>query len=139
VRTVLALGVVLALLAVGCGSGGKLGAKALSQQAKSVQSEASEGALLAEDAVAGKSTSIFVREHSSYISAAASKVAASLKGAETEPALRQELRRLRALATHVSSALERLGGASSKAEQRALGRQLEAAAEASGKIGEELA
>jgi hypothetical protein len=53
---VLVLGVILALLGAGCGSGGKLGAKALSQQSKSLQSEAAEGALLAQDAVSGKTT-----------------------------------------------------------------------------------
>ena len=46
-RRVLLLGVVLALLGAGCGGGGKLGAKALSQQARSLQSDAAEGALLA--------------------------------------------------------------------------------------------
>jgi hypothetical protein len=125
--------VVLALLGAGCGSGGKLGAEALSEQSKSLQSEASEGALLAQDAVAGKTTSIFTRKHSSDLYRAASEAEASLKAAKTEPALEPKLRRLTALATQVSAALERLGGAS-KDEQRMLGRELEAAARESQKI-----
>ena len=133
----LVVGVILALVGAGCGSGGKLGAKALSQQSKSLQSLAAEGALLAQDAVSGKSTRIYTREHSADLYKAASQAEASLKAARTEPALKPKLRRLTALVTQVSAALKRLGGAS-KAEQRALGRDLEAAAQESQKIGEEL-
>ena len=133
----LTIGVILALLCSGCGSGGKLGAKALSQQSKSLQSLAAEGALLAQDAVSGKSTRIYTREHSADLYKAASQAEASLKAARTEPALKPKLSRLTALDTQVSAALKRLGGAS-KAEQRALGRDLEAAAQESQKIGEEL-
>lgn len=63
-------GVILALLGAGCGGGGRLGAKALSQQAKSLQSLAAEGALLAQDAVSGKTTRVYRREHSSDLSKA---------------------------------------------------------------------
>jgi hypothetical protein len=134
---VLVLGVILALLSAGCGSGGKLGAKALSQQSKLLQSEASEGALLAQDAVSGKTTRIYTREHSSDLYKAASQAEASLKAAKTEPALQPRLRRLAALASQVSSALERLRGAS-KDEQRALGRELQTAARESKRIGKGL-
>jgi hypothetical protein len=134
---VLVLVVILALLGVGCGSGGKLGAKALSQQSKSLRSEASEGALLAQDAVSGKTTRIYTREHSSDLYRAASRAEASLKAAKTEPALQPKLRRLTALVTQVSAALKRLGVAS-KDEQRALGRELQAAAQESQKIGKGL-
>ena len=130
---VLVLGVILALLGAGCGSGGQLGAKALSQQSKSLRSDASEGALLAQDAVSGKTTRIYTREHSSELYKAASQADASLKAAKTEPALEPKLRQLTALATQVSAALKRLGGAS-KDEQRALGRQLETAARESAQI-----
>jgi len=134
---VLVLGVILALLGAGCGSGGKLGAKALSQQSKSLQSLAAEGALLAQDAVSGNTTRIYTREHSSDLYKAASKVDASLKAAKTEPALQPRLRQLAALVTHVSAALKRLGGGS-KSEQRVLGRELQAAAGESEKIGKRL-
>jgi hypothetical protein len=134
---VLVLGVILALLGAGCGSGGKLGAKALSQQSKSLQSEAAEGALLAQDAVSGKTTHIYTREHSSDLYKAASQAEASLKVAKTEPALEPRLGQLAILATQVSAALERLGGAS-KDELRALGRQLQTAAQESKKIGKGL-
>jgi hypothetical protein len=134
---VLVLVVILALFGAGCGGGGKLGAKALSQQSKSLRSEASEGALLAQDAVSGKTTRIYTREHSSDLYKAASQAEASLKAAKTEPALQPKLRQLTALATQVSAALKRLGRASID-EQRALGRELQTAARDSEKIGEGL-
>jgi hypothetical protein len=133
----LVLGVILALLGAGCGSGGKLGAKALAQQSKSLQSEASEGALLAQDAVAGKTTRIYTREHSADLYKAASQVEASLKTAKTAPGLEGKLRRLEIIATRVSTELERLGQAS-KGEAHALRRELEAAAAESKTIGEGL-
>jgi hypothetical protein len=135
-QRVLVLGVILALLGAGCGSGGKLGAKALSQQSKSLQSLAAEGALLAQDAVSGKTMRIYAREHSSELYKAASKVEASLKPAQTESALEPKLRELAALAAQVSAALKRLGGGS-KDEQRALGRELQTAARQSKTISKE--
>jgi hypothetical protein len=131
---VLVLGVILALLGAGCGSGGKLGAKALSQQSKSLQSLAAEGALLAQDAVSGKTTRIYTREHSSDLYKAASQAEASLKAAKTESALEPKLRQLAALAAQVRAALKRLGGAS-KEGQRALGRELQTAARESKTFG----
>jgi len=132
---VVALWVIVALLGAGCGGGGKLGAKALSQQSKALRSEAAEGALLAGDAVSGKTTRIYTREHSADLYKAAARAAASLKAAETERALRPKLRRLTALSARVSAALQRLGGAS-RAEQRALRGELEAAARESRRIDE---
>ena len=129
----LVLGVILALLGAGCG-GGKLGAKALSQQSKSLQSLAAEGALLAQDAVSGKTTRIYTREHSSDLYKAAFQAEASLKAAKTESALQPKLRQLATLVTQVSAALHRLGGAP-KDEQRALGRELQTAAQESEAIG----
>lgn len=134
---VLLLGVMLALLGAGCGGSGNLGAKALSQQSKSLQSEAAEGALLAQDAVSGKTTRVYTREHSADLYKAASQAEALLKAAKTEPALEPTLRQLAVLAAQVRADLERLGNAS-KEEARALGRQLQAAAEESRKIGEGL-
>jgi hypothetical protein len=133
---VLVLGVSLALLGAGCGSSGKLGAKALSQQSKSLQSLAAEGALLAQDAVSGKTTRIYTREHSSDLYKGASKVEASLKAAKTESELEPKLRQLAALATQISAALKRLGS-TSKNEQRALGRELQTAARESKTISKE--
>jgi hypothetical protein len=134
----LVLGVILVLLGAGCGGGGRLGAKALSQQAKSLQSLAAEGALLAQDAVSGKTTRVYRREHSSDLYKAASQAEASLRAAKTESALQPKLRRLAALVSQVRAALRRLGGAS-KDEQRMLGRELQAAAQESEKIGAGLA
>ena len=112
------------LLATGCGSGGTLSAKALSQESKSLQSLAAEGSLLARVANAGKSTRIFTRVHSEDLEKAASQVAASLQTAKTEPALEPKLRRLASRARKVSGDLKRLGHAS-RDEQRRLARELE--------------
>jgi len=54
----------------GCGAG-ELSASALSKQADSLRSLAAEGALLAEDASAGKTTRTFSRVHSSDLDKAA--------------------------------------------------------------------
>ena len=132
----LLLGVVLALVGAGCG-GGELGGKALSQQAMSLQSDAAEGALLAQDVFSGKTTRIYTREHSAALYKTASRVEASLKAAKIAPGLEEKLRRLGALATRVSTDLKRLGNVS-KDQARALGRELEAAAKASEKIGKGL-
>jgi hypothetical protein len=134
---VLLLGLVLALVGAGCGGGGKLGAQALSQQAMSLQSDAAEGALLAQDVFSGKTTRIYTLEHSAGLYKAASRVEASLKRAETAPGLEGKLRRLAAVATRVSAELKRLGNVS-KDEANALGRELQAAAQASQKIGKGL-
>ena len=108
-KRVLGFGVILAVVG-GCGSGGKLGAKALSQQSKSLQSEAAEGALLAQDAVSGRTTRVYTREHSSDLYKAASQAEASLKAAKTEPALEPKLRQLAVLAGQVSADLKRHQG-----------------------------
>jgi outer membrane murein-binding lipoprotein Lpp len=119
----------IGLLAAGCGNGGTLSAKALSQESSTVQSLAAEGAMLARDSAAGKTTRVFTRVHSEYLHKAASQSAKSLKSAETTPALRQKLRRAARVATRVSSELEQLGHAS-KVEQQRLARELERNAKA---------
>jgi transposase-like protein len=133
----LVLGVVVAVFGAGCGGGGKLGVKALSQESKSLQSLAAEGALLAEDAVFGKTTHVYTREHSSDLYKAASQAEALLKTAKIAPALEPTLNQLAVLAAQVRADLNRLGGAS-KEDERAIGRELQAAAQESQKISEEL-
>jgi hypothetical protein len=129
--------VLVALFSAGCGGGGKLGVKALSQEAKSLQSLAAEGGLLAEDVVSGKTTGVYTREHSADLHKAASEAAASLKAAKTEPALEPKLRRLAVLAAQVRADLKRLRNAS-RDGARTLGRGLQAAADESQRIGEGL-
>jgi hypothetical protein len=131
------LGTILAILGGGCGGAATLGPAALQKQAEAVQSSAAEGALLAQDAAAGKITSIYTREHASDLRKAASRDAASLKTAKTNPALESNLRRLTVLADRTAADLDRLGGAS-RDEQRRLGSELEEAAKESEKIGEGL-
>jgi hypothetical protein len=107
------------------------------QQSKSLQSDAAEGALLAQDAGSGKSTRIFTRERSSELSKAAAASQASLKAAKAENGLDRKLRLLARVAARVSSDLMRLGDASG-GEQRALAGELHAAALESQRIGESL-
>ena len=126
----------VALLCVGCG-GSELSASALSKQADSLRSLAAEGALLAKDALAGKTTRTFSRVHSSDLEKTASKAAASLETAKTKPALESKLQRLASLARRISDDLDRLGRAS-KGEQRSLANELQRAAERSNQIAESL-
>ena len=126
----------VALLCAGCG-GSQLSASALTKQADSLRSLAAEGALLAEDASAGKTTGTFTRVHSSDLDTAASKAAASLETGKTEPALESERHRLASLAQRISDDLDRLGRAS-KGEQRSLANELQRAAERSNQIAESL-
>jgi len=125
-----------ALLCTGCG-GGELSASALSKQAKSVSSLAAEGALLAQDSSAGKTTRTFSRVHSSDLHKTASKTAATLASAKTKPALESELHELASIAQRISNDLDRLGSAS-KSEQRSLGTELQRAADQSNRIAESL-
>ena len=120
----LALVVLIGLLASGCGSSGTLSAKALSQESSSLKSLAAEGALLARDARAGRSTRIFRRVHSGYLYKAASKSSTSLRTAKTQPRLDSELRKLKFLAGRLSTDLNQLGDAS-QSELRGLARDLQ--------------
>ena len=133
--SLLGLGVILAFLGAGCG--GQLEAKALLQQSKTLRSVAAEGALLAEDAVSGKTTRIYTHEHAFELSTTASQIEAALEAATTEPELEPALGQLAVLASEISADLERLGEASTD-EQRTLIRELEGTAEASRRIGEGL-
>ncbi|MGZ4315847.1 MAG: hypothetical protein ACXVRK_09445 [Gaiellaceae bacterium] len=54
----LVLGLTAAFLGAGCGGGGKLGGRALSQQSKALRSFSAEGALPAREAVSGRTTRI---------------------------------------------------------------------------------
>jgi hypothetical protein len=136
-KRILGLGVILALVGAGCGRSGQVRAKAISQLSKSLQSEAAEGALLAQDAASGRTTRIYTREHIAELSKAASLAEVTLKAAKTTPALEPMLHQLAVLAGQVSADLQRLGSAS-REEDRALAGELQAAAQASQKIGEGL-
>jgi hypothetical protein len=135
---VLVLAAVAALLAAACGGAGELGARALSQRSEAVGSLAAEGALLAGDAAAGRTTGTFRREHAAALAKTAAATERDLAAATTPAALDPERRRLAALAARVQAALARIGGASG-AEQQVLRRELERAAGESERIGEELA
>jgi hypothetical protein len=133
----LGLGVIMTLIAAGCGGGGQLGAEAMLQDSKTLRSAAAEGALLAEDAVSGKATSNYIHEHAVELSEAASQIETTLQAVSTDPSLEPERGQLVVLAKRISDDLERLSGASTD-EQRALTSELRAAADASQRIGDGL-
>jgi hypothetical protein len=107
------------------------------QQSKSLQSEAAEGALLAHDAASGRTTRIYTREHSFDLYEAASQAGVTLRAATSEPLLEPALRQRVVLAGRVSADLKRLGSASPD-EERMLAGELQAAAQASQRIGKGL-
>jgi hypothetical protein len=135
--SVLRLAAICALIGTACTSSGQLGAKALLEQSKTLRSQAAEGALLAEDAVSGKATSNYVHEHAVELSEAASQVGATLQAGSTDPSLEPERGQLVVLARRISDDLLRLSEASND-EQRTLTSELQAAADASQRIGDGL-
>ena len=136
-RSAVGLGVIVALVGASCGSSRQLGAKALLEQSKTLRSQAAEGALLSEDAVSGKATSNYIHEHAVELSEAASQVEATLGAGSTDPSLETERDQLVSLAGKISDDLQRLSEATTD-EQRTLTGELQAAADASQKIGEGL-
>jgi len=128
---------ILALLAGACGGSGPLDAEALSHEADTVRSTAAEGALLAQDALAGRTTLIYTREHATDLADSASRTAATLTGATTEPALEPQLQQLTQIAAQVNAALEQLVTAPA-GEEGAIADELHAAADASRQVGEGL-
>ena len=135
--SVLRLATICALIATACASDGQLGATALVQGSESLRSTAAEGALLAEDAVSGQATTNYIHEHAVELSEAASQVEATLGAGSTDPSLETERDQLVSLAGKISDDLQRLSSASAD-EQRTLTGELQAAADASHKIGEGL-
>jgi hypothetical protein len=136
-RSVLGVGLIMSLIAAGCGGSGQLGAKALLEQSKTLRSDAAEGALLSEDAVSGKATSNYVHEHAVELSEAASQIETTLQAASTDPSLELERGQLVVLARRIGDDLQRLSEASTD-EQRTLTSELQAAADASRRIGDGL-
>jgi hypothetical protein len=135
--SMLACGLLVVCAATGCGGDSTLAASSLAKRAEAVQSLAAEGALLAGDSAAGKTIGVYQREHASELSSSASKAASSLASARTTSALEPKLVRLRELAGRVTSRLQRLADASTT-ESRVLARELQAAAHASAKLGNDL-
>src|SRR5690348_4599090 len=112
----------LALVVASCGGGGRLSEKALQQEAKTVQSLAAEGGILAGDAARGRSTPIFTREQADVLRKAASSSAKKLALAGNGGALAP-------LAARVREDLDRLShAASDKAEQERVAADLVRAA-----------
>jgi predicted trehalose synthase len=135
--SVLRLATICALIGTACASNGQLGAEALLQGSESLRSAAAEGALLAEDAVAGKATSNYIHGHAVELSEAASQIEATLQAASTDPSLEPERGQLVVLARRISDDLRRLSEASTD-ERRTLTSELQTAADASQRIGEGL-
>jgi hypothetical protein len=122
------------LVCASCSAGGRLGAKDLARQLDALRSHAAEGALLAQDAAAGRSTHTFPREHSSALSESVAQVETSLKGATTEPALEAELSQLEVLAARIGSALDRLATAP-RSQDPAIARELQASERLAADVG----
>jgi hypothetical protein len=119
------------LLLVACGGQGTLGKKALSQEAKGIESLAAEGSLLAGNAARGRSTSTFTRIHARFLRDAARSSAGTLERGGTSKA-----RRLAQLADRVGNDLERLSRSGSDRDlQRLLQHDLAQAADATKRLG----
>jgi hypothetical protein len=126
--------VVAVLLLVGCGGQGALGKKALSQEAKGIQSLAAEGGLLAGNAARGSSTSTFTRVHARFLRDAARKSTGTLERGGTSKA-----HRLARLADRVGNDLERLSRSGSDRDlQRMVQRDLALAAGATKRLDKSL-
>jgi hypothetical protein len=128
----------IALLAAlgiaGCGGQSRLSNKALSQVAKTLQSLAYEGDILADDAAQGRSTSVFTAVHARFLWEAARSSSSMLKQAETV-----EAKRLAQLGVGVTDDLERLSrSGSDRGQQRRLQRALAQAGATISKLGKRL-
>ena len=122
------------LLLVACGGQGTLGKKALSQEAKGIQSLAAEGSLLAGDAARGRSTTVFTRVHARFLRDAARKSAATLEHGGTSKA-----QRLGRVADRVGNDLERLSRSGSDRDlQRLLQNDLALAVDATKRLDKSL-
>jgi len=119
----------VALVLAACGGGGRLSQKALQQEAKTVQSLAAEGGILAGDAARGRATKIFVREQAGFLHKAAASSVQKLERAGNAGALS-------ALAARVRDELDRLSRSGGDgAQQRRLGLELTRAAHAAARLG----
>jgi hypothetical protein len=116
------------------GCAGHSDRSALSDAADSLRSQASEGALLADEAMSGQVTGIFIHEHASDLYDEASKTHASLEGTRVDPSLASELAGLQALSGRVADDLQALSTTSADAGQLAV--ELRQTAEAVHRIGE---
>jgi hypothetical protein len=113
-RTLLALALAAVLLA-GCGS------QTLQQQSKSLKALAAEGGLLAGNAARGRSTNVFMREHTGFLLKSARSSASALAGQTSAQG-----RELARLAARVRTDLERLQRSGfDRAEQQRLQTDLE--------------
>jgi Ser/Thr protein kinase RdoA (MazF antagonist) len=122
------------LLLAGCGGQGAPSAKALQQEATTLQSLAAEGGILASDASRGRSTSTFVRIHGTELTKAAQASATVLARGRSARA-----RALATLATRVGDALGRLShSGSDRAQQRRLAAQLTLSATRTGRLAKRL-
>ena len=130
----IATALVAMVLLAGCGGQTTLANKALSREAKGIESLAAEGGLLAGDAARGRSTSTFTRVHARFLRDAARTSAGTLERGGTSKA-----HRLAKLADRVGSDLARLSrSASDRDLQRLLERDLALAAAATKRLDESL-
>jgi hypothetical protein len=122
-------------LVVGCGGGGTLSRDSLRKEAESVQSFATEGALLAHDAADGRTTTPFASVHSDVLAESAGKVARKLESSDVEPGLEQERGQTVRLAKRIKEELARLhDDPDDEPAARRIADELEQAAKAAEKL-----
>jgi hypothetical protein len=105
-RAVAALAVA-ALLAGGC-RGGDMTTYRFSKDAESLQSLATEGGVLADGVVDGRTTSAFVRTHAQELASDTEKLASVLASTHAEPEVAGKTARLTALARKAGAQLRTL-------------------------------
>ena len=105
-RLVALLAATLVLVA-GC-RGGAMTAFRFEKDAESLQSLATDGVLLADGVVDGRTTSAFVRTHAQELASDADKLASVVASTNPEPQLAGKTKKLAALARQVASQLHAL-------------------------------
>jgi hypothetical protein len=129
-------GIVAVVCLAGCGGSSTLTAKALEEQAGTLQSLAAEGSMLAGDTADGKMTRAFTRVHATDLGDAAASVGTALGGAHPAPGLAARATRTQRLAGAVHRDLAALAAApGDKAQARSLAQQLERAAQTAKRLG----
>jgi len=122
-----------ALLVGGCGSA-TTDRDTLGKSADAVHSTATEGALLADDAAAGRTIGTYRSVHAAALEETVSAEARTLEGAQAEAGLRADAARLANLADDVARLLVRLEAADA-AEAGRLAEELRRAARRADELG----
>ena len=99
----------LAVLVAGCRGGAMTGYR-FSKDAESLASLATEGGLVAEGVVGGRTTSAFVRTHAQELASDSEKLASVVESTDPEAGLESKTKRLALLARRAAAQLRTLAG-----------------------------